>query len=129
MDRTDEFFKLLNRAFSLLAFLAVFIVSYAVYDLFFGHDKILKRLEETTQKLSAVIEQNKELEFKLAQTEMGIREVHKSLLESQIKLSGLIKDTRGSTVRLHENAETVKEDLTGIINDINVVLAKGDSNE
>lgn len=76
-----------------------------------------------------VIARNQELEFKLEQTEKGIREVHKSLLESQIKLSGLIKDTRGSTVRLNENAETVKEDLTGIINDINVVLAKGGSNE
>lgn len=120
---------LLKWAFGLLCFLIVFSVGYAAYTFFFGYDKLLAKMEENTRQLSEVVERNRQLEAKLAETEKGIKEVHKSLLQSQIKLTGLIKDTRGSTLQLNENANIVKDDLTGIINEIEAVLAAGGNHE
>jgi len=127
MEDLSKIYKIVIRISYAIVFIVVFVVGYSIYDHFFGVSKIVKRLEQNTVQLNLVIENNRILESKLEDTQVGIGQVHKSLIESQIKLTGLIKDTKGSTSTLREHAADVEEDLSNLINEIDSILTINDN--
>ncbi len=125
MDNLSKIYKMIIRISYAIVFILLFVAGYAIYEQFFGVSKIVQSLEKNSEQLGQVIQRNKLLEERLVKTQLGISEVHKSLLESQIKLTTLIKDTRGSSEVLEEHVEEVQNDLEDIIHEIDSVLTSG----
>lgn len=114
--------------YGIWAILIIVLVSGGItlYDRLFSKDKIILKLEENNRKIERVIEANRKIEQELKNTREGINEVHKSLLESQLKLTELINDTKGAASTLKENTESVQDELNKAIEDIDKILHNDD---
>ena len=65
MDDLSKIYKIVVRISYAIIFILVFVAGYAIYEQFFGVNKIVERLEKNAEQIEQVIEKNKLLEDKL----------------------------------------------------------------